>query len=143
MTVRLDMAKPAGPPSSSAAPPGKEEEEQKNKSGGGNNKKRRRRGGGGKGASTLVKRVVEAWAEDSLDLRRFQGKRVRPSVADRPLLLCFLEGCGVPACVWWYPVTCVFGTLFFFVVVGRFVGPCGEYFPFALPGGDSAMINER
>ena len=58
------------------------------------------RGGGGKGASTLVKRVVEAWAEDSLDLRRFQGKRVRPSVADRPLLLlCFLEGCGVPSCV--------------------------------------------
>lgn len=66
------MAKPAGPPSSSAAPPGKEEEEQKKSSGGGSKKRRRR---GGKGA--LIKQVVEAWAEDSLDLRRFQGKRVR------------------------------------------------------------------
>eukprot|EP00903_Cladosiphon_okamuranus_P010988 g10377.t1 len=66
-------AKAADPPSSSAAP-GKEDEERKSS----DNKKRRRprRSGGGGGKKALVKQVVEAWAENSLDLRRFQGKRV-------------------------------------------------------------------
>lgn len=66
-------AKPADPPSSSAAP-GKEDEEQKSSD---NKKPRRPRRSGGVGKKALVKQVVQAWAQDSLDLRRFQGKRVR------------------------------------------------------------------
>eukprot|EP00752_Nemacystus_decipiens_P004125 g3774.t1 len=65
-------AKAADPPSSSAAP-GKEDEEQKNRD---NKKRRRPRRSGGAGKKALVKQVVETWAQDSLDLRRFQDKRV-------------------------------------------------------------------
>lgn len=78
-------AKPADPPSSSAAPgKDKEDEEQKKSSGssGEDEKLRRRRrhprrsaAGGGR-QNTLIKQAVEAWADESLDLRRFQGKRV-------------------------------------------------------------------
>ncbi|CAN0442727.1 unnamed protein product [Pylaiella littoralis] len=83
-------AKPADPPSSSAAP-GKKEEEQKS-----GEKKRsphRRRprsssssssssSSGRGGGKALVKQAVEAWADDSLDLRRFQGKRVHVCEAE-------------------------------------------------------------
>ncbi|CAN0147427.1 unnamed protein product [Ectocarpus sp. 4 AP-2014] len=79
-------AKPADPPSSSAAPgKDKEDEEQRKKSSGsssGDDEKLRRRhprrgatGGFGR-QNTLIKQAVEAWADESLDLRRFQGRRV-------------------------------------------------------------------
>lgn len=94
-------AKAADPPSSSAAP-GKEEEEQKSS----DNKKRRRSrrsgGGGGGGKKAVVKQVVEAWAQDSLDLRRFQGKRVGACIR----VPCLVDSlCSTQECLF-YSVRC-------------------------------------